>query len=233
MHLLAIDWHLVAIKSGQLILALSILVILHEFGHYITARWFGCRVEKFYLFFDPWFSIFKKKVGDTEYGVGWLPLGGYVKIAGMIDGTTKGGIPGIRNSQVSWIHPCKELDFLYRRLTDCIVSLNKQFFKFDLYGFVEGLQFTHYPAPGGKYGRHVDRIRNFAQRKLSCSIQLSDPETYKGGDFFLYEGELGTPLPKKQGTLIVFPSYILHEVKPVTEGERNSLVAWVSGPSFR
>ncbi len=85
MQLLAIDWVVVGIKAGQLILALSILVILHEFGHYITARWFGCRVEKFYLFFDPWFSLFKKKVGDTEYGVGWLPLGGYVKIAGMID----------------------------------------------------------------------------------------------------------------------------------------------------
>jgi len=85
MHLLAIDWTMVGIKAGQLVLALSILVILHEFGHYITARWFGCRVEKFYLFFDPWFSLFKKKVGDTEYGVGWLPLGGYVKISGMID----------------------------------------------------------------------------------------------------------------------------------------------------
>lgn len=82
---LAIDWALVGVKAGQLILALSILVILHEFGHFITARWFGCRVEKFYLFFDPWFSLFKKKVGDTEYGVGWLPLGGYVKIAGMVD----------------------------------------------------------------------------------------------------------------------------------------------------
>jgi regulator of sigma E protease len=85
MQLLAIDWAMVGIKAGQLILSLSILVILHEFGHYITARWFGCRVEKFYLFFDPWFSLFKKKVGDTEYGVGWLPLGGYVKISGMID----------------------------------------------------------------------------------------------------------------------------------------------------
>lgn len=73
------------VQVGQLILSLSILVILHEFGHYITARWFGCRVEKFYLFFDPWFSLFKKKVGETEYGVGWLPLGGYVKISGMID----------------------------------------------------------------------------------------------------------------------------------------------------
>ncbi len=85
MQLLAIDWAVVGVKAGQLILALSILVILHEFGHYITARWFGCRVEKFYLFFDPWFSIIKKKIGDTEYGVGWLPLGGYVKISGMID----------------------------------------------------------------------------------------------------------------------------------------------------
>src|SRR5262249_21786313 len=66
-------------------LALSILIVLHEFGHYITARWFGCRVEKFFLFFDPWFALVKRKVGETVYGIGWLPLGGYVKISGMID----------------------------------------------------------------------------------------------------------------------------------------------------
>ena len=85
MTLLTIDWSSVGLKIAQLLLSLSILVILHEFGHYITARWFKCRVEKFYLFFDPWFSIFKKKVGETEYGIGWLPLGGYVKISGMVD----------------------------------------------------------------------------------------------------------------------------------------------------
>ncbi len=85
MTLLAIDWSSVGLKAAQLLLSLSILVVLHEFGHYITAKWFKCRVEKFYLFFDPWFSIFKKKIGDTEYGVGWLPLGGYVKISGMVD----------------------------------------------------------------------------------------------------------------------------------------------------
>ncbi|MFN5635491.1 MAG: RIP metalloprotease RseP [Flavobacteriia bacterium] len=73
------------IKAAQLILALSILVILHEFGHFIPARLFKTRVEKFYLFFNPWFSLFKKKVGDTEWGIGWLPLGGYVKISGMVD----------------------------------------------------------------------------------------------------------------------------------------------------
>src|SRR5690349_11172759 len=85
MELLAINWSNVGLQAGQLLLALSILIVLHEFGHYITARWFGCRVEKFFLFFDPWFSLIKKKVGDTVYGIGWLPLGGYVKISGMID----------------------------------------------------------------------------------------------------------------------------------------------------
>jgi len=85
MFLLAIDWSSVGLQAAQLLLSLSILVILHEFGHYITARWFGCRVEKFYLFFDAWFARFKKKRGETEYGIGWLPLGGYVKIAGMVD----------------------------------------------------------------------------------------------------------------------------------------------------
>lgn len=69
----------------QLLLALSILVILHELGHFIPAKIFKIKVEKFYLFFNPWFSLFKYKKGDTEYGVGWLPLGGYVKLAGMID----------------------------------------------------------------------------------------------------------------------------------------------------
>ncbi len=68
-----------------LILSLSILVLLHEAGHFAFARLFKTRVEKFYLFFDPWFSLFKFKKGDTEYGIGWLPLGGYVKISGMID----------------------------------------------------------------------------------------------------------------------------------------------------
>jgi regulator of sigma E protease len=70
---------------GQLILSLSILIVLHEFGHFLPARAFKTRVEKFYLFFDPYFALFKKKIGDTEWGIGWLPLGGYVKISGMID----------------------------------------------------------------------------------------------------------------------------------------------------
>jgi len=76
---------IILIKAAQLILSLSILVIFHEFGHFLTAKLFKTRVEKFYLFFDPWFSLFKFRKGETEYGIGWLPLGGYVKISGMID----------------------------------------------------------------------------------------------------------------------------------------------------
>ena len=75
----------ILIKAAQLLMSLSILVVLHELGHFIPAKLFKTKVEKFYLFFDPWFSVVKKKIGDTEYGIGWLPLGGYVKISGMID----------------------------------------------------------------------------------------------------------------------------------------------------
>ena len=85
MVLLAIDWGSVGMKVIQFILSFSILVILHELGHFLPARWFKCRVEKFYLFFNPWFSLFKRKIGETEYGLGWIPFGGYVKISGMID----------------------------------------------------------------------------------------------------------------------------------------------------
>ena len=73
------------IQGGQLLLSLSILIVLHEFGHYLPARWFNVRVEKFYLFFDYKISLFKKQIKDTEWGIGWIPLGGYVKISGMID----------------------------------------------------------------------------------------------------------------------------------------------------
>lgn len=71
----------ILIKIAQLVLCLSILVMVHELGHFMFAKIFGARVEKFYLFFNPYFSLFKKKIGETVYGIGWVPFGGYVKIA--------------------------------------------------------------------------------------------------------------------------------------------------------
>jgi regulator of sigma E protease len=85
MYILAFDFVSFGVKTAQFILSFSILVVLHELGHFIPARLFKTRVEKFYLFFNPGFSLWKKKIGETEYGIGWIPFGGYVKISGMID----------------------------------------------------------------------------------------------------------------------------------------------------
>jgi len=85
MYTLAIDIASTGVKAAQFILSFSILVVFHELGHFIPARLFKTRVEKFYLFFNPGFSLWKKKIGETEYGIGWIPFGGYVKIAGMVD----------------------------------------------------------------------------------------------------------------------------------------------------
>jgi PKHD-type hydroxylase len=127
------------------------------------------------------------------------------------------------------------MDWVFRRVTDIVLNLNEKFFKFDLFGLNEGFQFTNYEAPSGKYGKHVDRGTNILVRKLSISIQLTDPEEYEGGELKLYDGgeEEGTLMYKTQGTLIMFPSYVLHEVMPVTKGTRNSLVTWVTGKQFK
>jgi len=158
-----------------------------------------------------------------------------IKIAknkGLIKGQTKGKTD-VRSSKITWLYSDDKLDWLYRRITDMVLNLNDRFFQFDIHGLNEGLQFTNYKAPSDKYGKHIDRALNVVIRKLSLSIQLTDPKEYEGGELFLYENEKGTEMKKEQGTLILFPSYILHEVKPVTKGERNSLVTWVTGKQFK
>jgi len=142
----------------------------------------------------------------------------------------------IRDSRICWLRAeQKEVDWVYRRITDIVLAINSKFFNFDLIGISEALQFTNYKAPSGKYGKHIDRAYGITVRKLSVSIQLTDPKKYKGGDLKLYDGEdkQGLVMNKNQGTLVVFPSYVLHEVTPVTKGERNSLVAWVQGNQFK
>ena len=113
------------------------------------------------------------------------------------------------------------------------MSLNSQFFKFDLFGLAEGMQFTKYTAPGGKYGTHIDRITGGLTRKLSFTLQLSDPADYVGGDLQLHLGDDPLKMNREQGYVAVFPSYVLHEVTPVTEGTRYSLVSWITGAPFK
>jgi PKHD-type hydroxylase len=154
------------------------------------------------------------------------------KDKGLIKGKTKGE-SDVRDSKISWLYPIDNMDWVYRRVTDITLNLNERFFKFDLFGINEGFQFTNYEAPSGKYGKHVDRGMNMPVRKLSISIQLTNSEEYEGGELKLYDGEKETLMDKTQGTLIIFPSYVLHEVMPVTKGERNSLVTWVTGKQFK
>ena len=158
-----------------------------------------------------------------------------IKIAkqrGLVKGTTKGK-SDVRESKVCWLYPSKDLEFAYRKITDVVLDLNKKFFQFDVFGLNEGLQFTNYKAPSDKYGKHIDRAYDFLVRKLSLSIQLTDPNEYEGGELIIYEDDIGLEMKKEQGTLVMFPSWMLHEVKPVTKGERNSLVAWVTGNQFK
>ena len=138
-----------------------------------------------------------------------------------------------RDSNIVWLYPDKELEWVFRRVTDVVMELNSKFFKFDLFGMLEGFQFTNYKAPKGRYKKHVDRAFNSQVRKLSLTIELSDPKNYKGGELVLYEGDKGIFMEKEQGMLTAFPSFVLHEVKPVTKGERNSLVCWITGKPFK
>jgi PKHD-type hydroxylase len=156
------------------------------------------------------------------------------KDKGLIKGETKGE-SDVRDCKISWLYSNDDIDWAFRRVTDIVLNLNEKFFKFDLFGLNEGFQFTNYKAPSGKYGKHVDRGINTPVRKLSISIQLTEPKEYEGGELKLYDGDddEANVMDKAQGTLIMFPSYVLHEVMPVTKGERNSLVTWVTGKQFK
>lgn len=147
--------------------------------------------------------------------------------------TTSKNLDDYRNSEISWIFPSPEFDWIFSRMTNIVVDLNKRYFGFDLYGFLEGIQFTKYTAPSGKYGMHVDNEFDREVRKLSFTLQLSEPFRYEGGDLCLYTSNTPQYMKRDQGHVALFPSYVMHEVTPVTRGTRYSLVSWVTGKPFR
>lgn len=138
-----------------------------------------------------------------------------------------------RNSFVSFFFPNEYTNWIFHRLATAINDINKQFFQFDLTGMEQGLQFTRYTAPGEHYDWHIDKGYGTASRKLSLSVQLTDPDEYKGGELELMFGRKAQKVPRQRGLVSFFPSYVLHRVRPVTQGTRHSLVAWISGPSFK
>ena len=187
-------------------------------------------VDKVHLY------AYHKKVFSKEECEKIIKIG---KGPDLVDGTVTRNLvkdEKIRDSKISWIYPSQDKTWIFKKLTDSLNFLNKTYFKFDIYGLVEGLQFTNYKAPNGKYGKHVDKTSPDCAsviRKMSLSVQLSDPKDYKGGNLILHTSEKKTIMSKEQGMLILFPSYTLHEVKKITKGERNSLVGWITGEPFK
>jgi PKHD-type hydroxylase len=153
-------------------------------------------------------------------------ISGTVTVPSKIDSS-------LRNNSVIWIdEDDANVRFALERLTGIVNDLNSKYFNFNLYGFCEKLQFTEYVAPGEYYKKHIDKMYSGTIRKLSAVVQLTDPNEYEGGELIL---DFGVPsiMRKTQGSVILFPSYVVHEVTPVTKGTRHSLVAWIAGDQFK
>lgn len=140
-----------------------------------------------------------------------------------------------RKSFVSWISPNEANGWIFQKLVNVIKEHNEEYYNFDL-TMIEKLQFTYYSSEEeGMYKQHVDPLTWTYphNRKLSLVVQLSDPAQYEGGELRLHFGHTPDIMKKELGLAISFPSYTLHEVTPVTKGERYSLVVWVHGPAFK
>ncbi|MGF1586894.1 MAG: RIP metalloprotease RseP [Bacteroidales bacterium] len=164
----------ILIKAAQFFLSLSILIILHELGHFLFARLFKTRVEKFYLFFNPWFTLFKVKKGETEFGLGWLPLGGYVKISGMIDESmdkdqlSQEPKPYEFRSKPAWQR-------LLIMLGGVMVNFVLAFFIYSLMLFYWGESYL--PAENLTYGIHADSLaREIGLRHGDHIVSLDNRE---------------------------------------------------------
>ena len=142
-----------------------------------------------------------------------------------------------RRSNIKWINRFEtnvNNTWIFERIAQLVQTANKEIYHFSLYGMFEGIQYTVYDGTeDGFYCAHVDHGKNYYKRKISVVIQLTDPSEYEGGDLLIHTRNQPFAVPKGLGTCITFPSWMLHEVTPVTSGTRRTLVCWVSGPPFK
>jgi PKHD-type hydroxylase len=143
--------------------------------------------------------------------------------------------PETRKSQIAWLTNNPESSWFYDRMAFVARQLNAKFYNFDLYGFLEDMQFTVYKEDNeSHYTWHIDMADQApAPRKLSLVLQLSDPSEYEGGELQTMTGPTPAAVDKQKGLIAAFPSYVLHRVTPITKGTRYSIVVWVCGPSFK
>lgn len=152
-----------------------------------------------------------------------------------IKGKTASGLDdGYRRSEVNWLNNDTDSSWVFERLAHVVSSLNASYYGFDLTGFGEPLQLTNYrEGDQGAYGLHQDLNADGVSRKLSLVLQLSDPSEYEGGNLEILLGREALTMSKSRGLILVFPSWTLHQVTPVVKGSRQTLVSWITGPSFR
>lgn len=156
--------------------------------------------------------------------------------SGLAPGTTSGGgnDPRIRRSQVLWLRRANGNEWLYERIWQVTQQMNERLFGFDITDFNGAIQLARYAADDeGFYNWHMDNGEKNSGRKISISVQLSHSEDYEGGDLELWYKMRGIPASRDRGAIVAFPSFVMHRVKPVTRGERFSLVAWIAGPRWR
>ena len=145
----------------------------------------------------------------------------------------------LRSSNIKWIPKTQSWEWLYKKLHDCLVSANNENWNFTIASIDTDIQYSEYDASqNGHYSWHADMdAGQFSLRKLSLTVQLSDPSEYEGGDLEFFTGgnyeTMKKSVEKEKGLVTIFPSYMLHRVKPVTKGTRKSLVLWVGGCQFR
>lgn len=140
----------------------------------------------------------------------------------------------VRRSNIKWLSCIDDTMWLYEKLAHFVSSINSTYFRFDLTGMGEPLQLSNYQEKdNGAYGWHQDIGITGVSRKLSVVLQLSDACEYEGGNLQIRTNGEPETITKQRGTVIVFPSYMVHQVTPVLSGSRQSLVSWVSGPQFR
>ncbi len=141
-----------------------------------------------------------------------------------------------RKSRIKWLPKNEDSLWLYNKIGTMAVEANEALYKFDLTNMRENLQYTVYPADAGHYDWHTDHAGGgiMTQRKLSCTIELSEHgKDYEGGKLQANVGSGIIDMPQGAGTVVFFPSFMLHRVSPVTEGERKSLVLWIGGNHFK
>ncbi len=155
--------------------------------------------------------------------------------ATLVSETDDGAVQGkIRITRTAWLAPAPETAWIYERMQKVARALNDRVYQFELSGFSENFQYTIYHgSAGGHYGWHVDQGPMTVRRKLSFSVQLSDPASYEGCNLEFQGGNKIETAPRDRGAVIAFPSYVLHRVTPCTWGTRKAMVAWTTGPQFK